>query len=87
MNKQELLNSVSNKLERLHMLVTWKLGKRSKQMKETIEAAILLGEITQLLTFLSDVELKETNIRLEWLQTYISEYDKYYPKTKELKER
>ncbi|WP_326515241.1 hypothetical protein [Staphylococcus hominis] len=83
MNKQELLNSVSNKLERLHMLVTWKLGKRSKQMNETIEAAILLGEITQLLTFLSDVELKETNIRLEWLQTYFSEYDKYYPKTKE----
>ncbi|HCZ1789508.1 TPA: hypothetical protein O2P68_002838, partial [Staphylococcus aureus] len=50
---------------------------------ETIEAAILLGEITQLLTFLSDIELKETNIRLEWLQTYFSEYDKYYPKTKE----
>lgn len=83
MNKQELLNSVSNKLERLHMLVTWKLGKRSKQMKETIEAAILLGEITQLITLLSDVELKETNIRLEWLRTYFSEYDKYYPKTKE----
>ncbi|HDH1224631.1 TPA: hypothetical protein PIM03_002791, partial [Staphylococcus aureus] len=53
MNKQELLYNVSNKLERMHMLVTWKLSKRSKQMNETIEAAILLGEITQLLTFLS----------------------------------
>ncbi|BDC32565.1 hypothetical protein [Staphylococcus aureus] len=44
MNKQELLYNVSNKLERMHMLVTWKLSKRSKQMNETIEAAILLGE-------------------------------------------
>lgn len=81
---KEIIKELETKLEQLYNLVNWDstllTGRNTHKL---VALGILIGEINQLICSThSDIDVTKTSIRLEWWNTFLSQYRTFYPDIK-----